>query len=42
MAKELKEERERSSLDVEELTHIWDGAEFVTETRRQMGWWILS
>lgn len=37
MAKELKEERERSNLDVEELTHIWDGGEFITEKRREMG-----
>ena len=37
MAKELKEERERSNLDVNELTHVWDGEEFITEKRREMG-----
>lgn len=37
MARELKEERERSNLDVEELTHVWDGGEFITEKRREMG-----
>lgn len=42
MAKELKEERERSNLDVEELTHIWDGGEFITEKRREMGNFIVQ
>jgi len=37
MAKELKVERERSNLDVQELTHIWDGGEFITEKRKEMG-----
>ena len=37
MAKELKVERERSNLDLNELTHVWDGGEFITEKRREMG-----
>ena len=37
MAKELKVERERSTLDVLELTHVWDGGEFMTDIRREMG-----
>ena len=37
MAAELKAERERSNLDVNEMTHVWDGGEFVTEKRREMG-----
>jgi len=37
MAKELKVERERSALNVLELTHVWDGGEFITDIRREVG-----
>ena len=42
MAKELTVERERSRLDVLELTHVWDGGEFMTNTRREMGNEIMN
>ena len=34
VAPELRRERERSALDVEELTNFLDGGEFITERRR--------
>ncbi|XP_065897934.1 peroxisomal acyl-coenzyme A oxidase 1-like [Dysidea avara] len=42
MAKELKVERERSTLDVLELTHVWDGGEFMTDIRREMESLVFS
>lgn len=36
VAPELRRERERSALDVEELTNFMDGGEFITEKRRAM------
>ena len=37
MAAELRFERERTSLVIEELTNLLDGGELFTEKRRKMG-----
>ena len=37
MAKELRVERERSKLNINQLTQLLDGGEIVTERRRKMG-----
>ena len=37
MAEELRVERERSRLDIEELTYLLDGGEIFTKRRRAMG-----
>ena len=37
MAEELRVERERSQLDIEELTYLLDGGEMFTKRRRAMG-----
>ncbi len=37
MAKELRVERERSKLSINQLTQLLDGGEIVTERRRKMG-----
>ena len=42
MAAELRFERERTSLVIEELTNLLDGGELFTEKRRNMGKPILS
>ena len=36
MVEELKRERERSKLNLEELTNLLDGGEMFTEKRRRM------
>ena len=36
VAPELRRERERSALDLEEITNLVDGGEFITERRRKM------
>ena len=37
MVEELRVERERSKLDLEQLTNLMDGGETFTEKRRRMG-----
>lgn len=37
MVEELRVERERSKLDLEQLTNLVDGGEMFTEKRRRMG-----
>ena len=37
MVEELRVERERSKLDLEQLTNLIDGGEMFTEKRRRMG-----
>ena len=36
MVEELRREREKSSLNLEELTHFIDGSEFITEKKRHI------
>ena len=39
MAPELRRERERSTLNLPELTHFNDGGEYITEMRRKVCEW---